>query len=176
MISIHGKVARSFLFPVNLSSAFDFYCDFDRILHFLPHISIVNKYPNQGYRMLYHTTELGVYRVNIYCDIAVETEQQPLCIKIKPSHLSGVPVKGEVGLYSLIGQGYYSSTSTFTPEGDQTRIEYQFSLNAELPIPLGLRLVPNNILDGIASNLTKWRIKEIAEGFITRSLEAHANL
>jgi hypothetical protein len=114
--------------------------------------------------------------VNIYCDIAVETEQQPLCIKIKPSHLSGVPVKGEVGLYSLIGQGYYSSTSTFTPEGDQTRIEYQFSLNAELPIPLGLRLIPNNILDGIASNLTKWRIKEIAEGFITRSLEAHANL
>jgi hypothetical protein len=84
-------------------------------------------------------------------------------------------MKGEVGLYSLVSQGEYTSSSKFVSQGDQTLIEYQFGLKAELPIPLGLRLVPKSVLDGIASSLTKWRIDEIAEGFINRSLEAFAN-
>ena len=175
MTSIHGAVQRSFLFPADLPTAFDYYCDIDRILHFLPHISIVNKYAGDGYRMLYHTTELGIYRVNIYCDLVAEIDRQKPSINFHPLEHVILPVRGEVGLYSLIGQGYYSSISTFSPEREQTRIEYQLSLSAELPIPLGLRLVPNSIIDGIANNLVQWRINEIAEGFITRSLRAFAN-
>jgi len=175
MISINGAVKRSFHFPADLSTAFDFFCDIDRILHFLPHISIVNQYAGNGYRMLYHTTELGIYRVNIYCDLVVEINRQKPSINIHPLDPVSPMVRSEVGLYSLISQGYFSSISTFFPERDQTRIEYQLSLSAELPIPLGLRLIPNSIIDGIANNLVQWRINEIADGFIYRSLGAFAN-
>jgi hypothetical protein len=125
--------------------------------------------------MLYHTTELGVYRVNIYCDLVVEIDRTNSFILIHTAEPAGSNMKGEVGLYSLVSQGEYTSSSKFVSQGDQTLIEYQFGLKAELPIPLGLRLVPKSVLDGIASSLTKWRIDEIAEGFINRSLEAFAN-
>jgi hypothetical protein len=175
MLSIYGNVARSYLFPANLDTAYDFYCDINRIFHYLPHISIVNQYPQHRYRMLYHTTELGVYRVNIYCDLVVEIDKTHSHILIHPAEPTGATMKGEVGLYSLVSHGEYTSSSTFVSQGDQTRIDYQFSLKAELPVPLGLRLVPNSVLDSIASSLAKWRIDEIAEGFINRSLEAFAN-
>jgi hypothetical protein len=175
MISIHGSIYRSYLFPANLDTAFDFYCDIDRIFHYLPHISIVNQYPHQRYRMLYHTTELGVYRVNIYCDLVVEIDRANSVILIHPAEPAGSNTRGDVGLYSLVSQGEYTSSSKFVHQGDQTRIDYQFDLKADLPIPLGLRLVPNSVLDGIASSLARWRIDEIAEGFINRSLEAFSN-
>jgi hypothetical protein len=55
-------------------------------------------------------------------------------------------------------------------EGEQTRIEYELDLQAELPTPLALRVVPGGVLNRISYNITNWRIDEIAGGFIENSI------
>jgi hypothetical protein len=52
-------------------------------------------------------------------------------------------------------------------------VEYRFHLNAELPVPVGIRFMPEPVLNGIASSITQWRIDEIVDGFIQRSLDSY---
>ena len=176
MINLLGSVHRTFSFPADLSTALAFYSDIRRILHYLPHISLVKEYSNSSYRMLYNTTELGIYRVNIYCDMTAELNPDERTLVIAPMNGIGHPVKAEAGVYSLISHGYYSSTSIFRPDNGSTSIDYTLEIHSELPVPLSMRLVPAGILESIANNIASWRIDEIAGGFIDRSLRAYDQL
>jgi hypothetical protein len=176
MIKIRGSVHRSFLFPADLPTAFAFYSDVRRILHYLPHISMVKEYTDTSYRMLYNSTELGIYRVNIYCDLIAELKQNEYTLVISPLNGLSYPVKAAAGIYSLVSHGYFSSTSVFHPDNGKTQVDYYLEIHSELPVPLAMRLVPAGILESIANNLAHWRMDEIAGGFIDRSLRAYQQL
>lgn len=171
MIRIGGSVRRSFYFPANLSTAFSYYRDMGRIVHFLPHISLVNKYSDHEFRMLFSTTELHVYQVRLFCDFQVKASDESFILHVEPSH-NYQPISKEAGMYRLTGTGFYSSESIFIAEGDKTRIDYSLKLTGDLPVPMGIRFMPRSVLDGIANSITRWRIDEIAEGFIRRSIDA----
>lgn len=174
MIRIIGSVHRTFIFPAPLESAFEFYADIERTLGFLTHISLVQRRSDRQYRMLYHTSELGVYRIKMYCDIDVQLDRQARVLRITPS--TGIPpVAQEIGVYSLSAQGTYSSQSVFTPMQDQTQIDYQLNLNASMPVPYGVRFMPGSVLNSIAHGITEWRMHEIAEGFIERSIRYYTS-
>jgi hypothetical protein len=171
MITIAGSVHRSFIFPANFQTAFAYYSDFRRTLSFLDHISVTRQYAEDEYRMLYSATELGIYRVRIICDMKAEIDRRQGYLRVHP--LEGIPpIQSKAGLYFLSGQGYYNSESIFNPDGDKTKIEYKLRLHARVPIPIGLRFMPIGVINEIARNITQWRITEIAEGFIERSLRA----
>jgi hypothetical protein len=169
MIHISGSVNRTFVFPAPLETAFDFYADMERTLGFLTHISLVQHRSERRYRMLYHTTELGVYRINMYCDIEIRLDRNAWTLSILPAK-DVPPVAPEITLYSMAAQGTYSSQSIFTTSGSRTQIEYRLNLDANLPVPFGARLMPTSVTNAIAQNITQWRIHEIAEGFIERSI------
>jgi hypothetical protein len=172
MITIAGSVHRSFKFPGHLEAAFDYYADIRRTLNMLPHISIVRQYAADQFRMMYSTTELGVYRVRMLCDIQVELDREACVLRIQPMPNS-LPVTVEAGVYSLTGQGFFASQSLFRNTGEHTQVEYRFRLSAELPVPFGIRFMPESVLNGIASSITQWRIEEIVDGFIQRSVETY---
>ena len=180
MIKIAGSVHRSFIFPADLPTAFAFYGDMSRSLHYPPHISLLHRYDEHTYRMLYSTTELGIYRVRVICDLQVQLDRAGRALRIR-SLDPVTPVKSEAGMYSLSGYGQFESESLFTeedldaenlPAGQHTCIEYRLKLSAGLPVPLGLRLVPVRVIQGIANSIVDWRMAETAEGFIERSIQA----
>ncbi len=171
MIEIKGSVSLSFNFPAALPVAYAFYRDLGRTVHFLPHISTVYQYSLDEYRMLYSTTELGIYRVRLFCDLCISPASTERLLKIVPIE-DKPPVQTEFGIYSLTAQGYYASESIFHAEGEQTRIDYLLALSARLPVPIGIRFMPDSVLNSIASSITQWRIHEIAQGFINRSIAA----
>lgn len=171
MIRILGTVQRSFVFPGKIEAAFDYYADMDGSLRFLSHISTVERYTPEKYRMLFSTIELGIYRVNIFCDIQVHLNQQNKILRILPFK-EVEPVPPKAGVYSLTSQGYFSSESRFKAAGEQTEIDYQLNLRAEMPAPYGLRFMPDTIINTIARNITHWRIQETAGDFIERSVRA----
>ena len=70
-------------------------------------------------------------------------------------------------------QGYFTSRSIFRPRSDHSVVDYQLSLEARLPKPFGLMLMPDRVIEQIASNITDWRIHEIAGGFIKRSVQEY---
>lgn len=169
-IKIIGSARRSFLFPAELPMAYAYYGDVGRLLNFLPHICLVQAYGPDRFRLLYSTTELGTYHVRIVADVQT-TLEKGWVLRVHP--LDGIsPVKSQMGINSVMTQGHFSSRSVFRDRGHQTRIEYSLQLQAELPTPLGLRLMPGMMLNSIARSITKTRIREIAEGFVERSVAA----
>jgi len=169
VIDIAGATQRSFIFPADLPTARAYFGDFKRILQYLPHISLVKAYAPDRFRVLYNTTEMGLYRVRLYCDLGAGFDERDLVLHMAP--LTGIsPVKPKATLNSFTAQGYYASRSIFHAEGEHTRIEYRLALKAKLAKPLGLNFVPDAILERVAFNITQRRIHEIAEGFIDRAI------
>jgi hypothetical protein len=54
--------------------------------------------------------------------------------------------------------------------GNQTRIDYKLRLQADLPRPLNMRLMPGRAINSIAKTITNRRIQEIASHFISSSI------
>jgi len=171
MITVAGSANRSFIFPADLPTAYAYYTDLSRILSYLPHIYIVRTYDDDQLRMCYNTVELGTYKIKIFCDLQADLDAERRALRVRP--LAGVsPVKARSGLRSTTAAGHFVSESLFFEEGNQTRIDYRLELRAKLPTPMGLRFVPGTVINGIASSITNRRIKDIADGFIERSIDA----
>jgi len=171
MIQVTGSTHRSFTFPAELATAFAYFSDLDRILTYLPHICVVRAYHFNQFRMLYSTTELGVYHIRIFCDLQARLDEKGRTLSIIP--LNGVPpAKTEKGVKSATTQGVFSSKSVFHAAGDRTTVDYSLDLRADLPTPDGLRFMPRSVVNHVAHSITRWRIGEIAEGFIERSIDA----
>lgn len=170
MIKVAGSARRSFVFPGELPLAYAYYADVGRLLSYLPHICLVRAYGPDRFRLLYSSTELGLYHVRIFADVQT-TLEEGWVIRVRP--LEGLPpVKAAAGIHTMSAQGYFSSQSVFHNEGDHTRIEYGLQLHGALPTPQGLRLMPGMVVRRIAQRLTKMRICEIADGFVERSSDA----
>ncbi|RPI34192.1 MAG: hypothetical protein EHM70_03620 [Chloroflexota bacterium] len=171
-ITIKGQTRRAFTFPAKMPDAFRFYCNAPVILKLLPHISLTHTYGPDCFRMLYSTTELGVYRIRLYCDVRVQPDLENRTLRFIPFDGS-MPVEPESGLSTSTGQGHYSSESVFHDEGSQTRVDYSLQLNASLPAPLSAIFMPPGVRDAIAAGITDRRIREIAGGFIERSIRLY---
>ena len=170
MIKVAGSVHRSFVFPAELPLAYAYYADIGRVLSYLPHICVARTYGPDQLRLLYHSTELGLYRIRIFADVQTLLEDGQV---LRVRSLDGQsPVEPEAGAQSATAQGYFTSESTFHDAGSQTRVEYKLQLRADLPTPLGLRIMPGLVIGSIARSITNRRIREIVEGFIDRSIDA----
>ena len=171
MIEIAGSSRRSFTFPAELPLAYAYYGDVGRLLGYLPHICLVRAYEADRFRLLYQTTELGAYHIRIFADVQTTLEEDGWILRVHP--LDGPePVQPQAGLSSSTTQGYFTSRSVFRDEGAETRISYELQLEAQLPPPLGLRLMPGMVINRIAGSITKMRTRETVDGFIERSVSA----
>jgi hypothetical protein len=173
MIRLAGSAQRSFVLPVEPPRAYEFYRDFERIVQFLPHIHLTQTHNDSLYQVCYDTLELGVYRVKIYCEVQTLYDEGAQLIKISPANGSN-SIRGHAGLTSLVCSGSYTSESRFYQDADGTRIEYNLVLRADAPKPLGLRLMPDPVLDRLANSVGHQRMNEIIDTFIQRSLDSIA--
>lgn len=169
MIKIAGSVHRAFQFPASLSLAFAYYRDLSYIFGFLPLISMVEDFGDDRYRMLYTSTELGAYTIRVFCDIEATANEAEGVLRIKPAK-GFEPVASKTGFYSTMGMGYFANESLFYDEGEETRIEYQLALKAQIPTPRGMRLMPGRVVNQVAKRITKQRMVELADGFIAQSV------
>lgn len=170
MIKVAGSAHRSFVFPAELPITYAYYADVGRVLSYLPHICLVRAYGPDRFRLLYRSTELGIYHIRIFADVQTRLEEGWV---IRTGPLDGSPtVEGWADGNATTAQGYFSSQSVLFDEGEQTRIEYSLQLRAHLPTPRGLRFMPGLLVERIAHSITRMRIVETAEGFIGRSVDA----
>ena len=169
MIKLAGTATLTFNVPAPLTVAYAYYSDLETVLHYLPHIEVVEAFAPDHFRLLYMSREFGGYSMQIYCDLRALIEGGMHVIRILPEE-NLPPVDASAGVNSSVGRGYFSSRGLFFEDGEETRIEYEFELKSQLPRPLGMRLMPSRMVNGIARNVTRTRMREIAEGFIERSL------
>ncbi len=173
MLKLKGTTHQTFTFPADLTTASVYYTDFAHILPLLPHIQLVKDYGRNRYRVLYNTLELSIYRVRIYADLQVYYEEATRTLHVSPL-LDCPPVRSTATVHSLIAYGYFTSRSIFhSRDRDHTAVDYELTLDARLPKPFGLSLIPDRVMEQIATNIAEWRIEEIASGFIRRSIHEY---
>ena len=170
MIRVAGSARCSFLFPAELPLAYAYYADIGRVLRHLPHICLAQTYGPDHLRLLYRSTELGIYRIRIFADVQTILEDGRV-LHIRPVD-SLPPIQVDCSAQSTTAQGKFTSHSVFHDMDSQTEIEYTLRLQADLPTPGGLRVMPRLVVDSIARSITHTRIREIAAGFVARSVDA----
>ncbi|HID51254.1 MAG TPA: hypothetical protein EYP41_04340 [Anaerolineae bacterium] len=171
MIAVSGSTHMTFHLPVSVADAFAFYSDMQRLIPYLPHIRLVKTHADNHLRVCYFAKELTAYDINIYCDILVETDPLEYAIRVMPHQVRPF-IKPKAGIQAASTYGRYTSESLFFPDGNGTRLEYSLELSAELPEPWALKLIPDPVLNSIASHITNARIDEIAHQFIQQSAAA----
>lgn len=170
MLKVAGSAKLSFVFPARRAIAYAFYSNMDRLAKYLTHIEMADKYSDYEYRMLYQSTELGTYHLSIFCDVRMELPPGNRVIRLV-SVENMPPVETKLTVNSTTGRGFFSSEASFHEEGkDETRIEFQMNLGANLPRPLGMRFMPGRMVDNIANGITNRRLREIMQGFLDDSL------
>ncbi len=171
MIQVTGATERDYLFPAEPATALAYYNDLGRITDCLPHITLKKRVAPDHGRVLYQTRELGAYAIRIFCDLQTIADWDNLALTVRPA-TTAVPVPAAAGLYSAQAHGRFASESRFYPNGQQTRIVYKLQLQAELPPPFSLHIIPGAVLNRIAASITNGRIHEIVNGFIEQSIAA----
>ena len=170
MIKVSGSARRAFTFPAELPVAYAYYADVGRVLSYLPRICLVRAYGPDRYRLVYRSTELGVYHVRIFADVQSRLEEGWV-LRIAPLNSSTPPLCG-ADACTMSTQGFFASRSAFYDQGERTRIEYALKLWGDLPTPRELRFMPGFMVDRIAATITRMRMDEIVSRFIERSIDA----
>lgn len=172
MIKLNGTVQQAFAFPADPHTTFSFFRDLNRVVHFLPHIELVEEYGPNELRVLYSSVELGTYTISAISDLVCMPDQDNMAIFIQP--LKGKePVEGEASLSATLGYGYFASAAYMEPDGDNTHIEFSLKIVANLPRPRGMRMMPGRVVNRIASTMSDARVREIAQGFMARAIEEY---
>jgi hypothetical protein len=169
MIRLAGTAKRSFIFPGNLQDAMQHYANLEKLFEYLPFVSLINTFSTNQFRVRYASTELNIYKIQLYCDLEVVIDKGQSLINVKTLD-ANKPTRPKAGLHSSRGNASFASNSRFVPEGENTRIYYSLELNGKLPTPKAFSLVPLSITNHIAETIAKRRIFEIADGFIMASL------
>ena len=171
MIIVVGTTRRSFLFPADLAAAYSYYSDPQHVFKHLPYISVTRDYGHNRFQVVYDQMELITYRIRIFANVEFVRDEVGQVLSVRPFE-GGERVKARAELNASAAMGIFSSRSVFYQENDQTRIEYSLQLEAALPTPLDLLFMPGSMVNTIAERITHSRIREIAAGFIDRSIEA----
>lgn len=169
MIKISGSASQSFTFPADRITAYEYYSDLGRLLDYLPHIYLVHQNGHNRLRAMYNTLELGSYRIKILCDLYPVLDEGKRILRVN-STISPPEIEPKAGLTSAATRGSFTIESHFDDQEEQTRIDYRLWLRANLPTPLGLRVVPGRVMKQIADRITMWRIREIVDGFVQDSI------
>jgi hypothetical protein len=172
MLKVTGSIKRAFTFPADPATALAYYSDLSRLIHFLPHVSLIQIYNRRQLRVCYQSLELGAYTVCIFCDLESRVDFENRILTVSPMK-SPTPVSSQANLNTTTGHGYFALETRFHDLGNQeTRMEYTLQLAALLPRPRGLRLMPGRVVDRITASITDGRVREIADGFVRHSIKA----
>lgn len=174
MLTIAGSTSLSFLFPADRITTYNYYCDINRLISHIKYIEIANTLPDHQHRLYFHSVELATYHFHVYCDVRLDCVPGHHIIRIV-SLENLPPVESSATLNSTTARGFYSSEAYFHDLGNQTRIEYKMRLQADLPRPLGMRLMPRRTVNNIAKTIANRRIQEIAEHFISSSISGFSD-
>ena len=71
MIHLSGTAKRSFLFPSRIHESMEHYSKMEGLFKYLPHITLTQVYSPTQFRVLFSSTELSIYKIQLYCDLEV---------------------------------------------------------------------------------------------------------
>ncbi len=158
---------RTYEFPAPLADAFAWHRRVGRLLALLPSIEVVDAAPDGRYRLRYHATEAGRYRVSIVCDVRARVDERRRELSIVPVHgARHAPLTA--GPATMCGYGEYEHRISFHPLGERTRIVCRMRISATLPVAGTLRLLPAALLRVAATRRLRRRLNEIVRVFTER--------
>lgn len=173
MLTITGTAHRAFVFPADPQTTLAYYFHLERIVAYLPHITLLTTHDPNHITLMYQSEELQAYTITIHCDLLATISDNGRSMLVRPVPPQK-PIAAEATLTQTRGPGHFTMDAHFSesPSG-HTHIDYTLQLEAKLPRPRGMRLMPRRIVNRLAAQITNGRITEIADGFIEQTIAAY---
>ena len=172
MINIAGSATFSFKFPAPPEQALDFFADIPRLVSHLSYINLLEASQDGLHRVQYETVEMNAYTIRVLCDVRLNVDRENLRVHIAP--VSSRPaIPAHASFNSTEGRGLYENVIRFIPDDAHSKVEMRLKLNADLPRPHSMKLMPGRTVNKIAHGITNQRIREIAESFVKSSVSAY---
>lgn len=169
MLHISVSNHRKFEIACDVATVEKHFSDFERMVEDLPDLKIVRAWGPKQYRIRYKSNTNKVYTVNLISD--VQARFDPVSHALLVSPLRGHPsVSAKATLRSLTGQGDYTSRLVFHSKKGGTVVDYDLSIDASIPKPVRLSLVPDSVARILIQAVVKYRVQEIADLFVNRTV------
>ncbi len=168
MLNLSSSFQHTFLIDADRFTVFDYLANWKQSLPLLPHISIVKQHSSDCFRMLYSTNELGLYRVQIFCDAQLVCDDRKQFLRLLPLD-SISPVKSKAGFYSLTGHGCFTSETELESSGRRTWVHYNLHIESGVPVPKAYHLLPKSALEDLLHKIVQRRLEEIVTEFARRT-------
>jgi hypothetical protein len=169
-IQIDGQARRGFIIPARRDAAFTYCCDFEKIFGLVPHLTIVRAYNDRCFRVRYQSTELGVYRIRIYADLQIILDEINWVLRLEPA--SGIdPVHPQAGWAAAEGHGWFTGQTRFYENEGDTKVVYNFRIQAQVPTPFSACILPPSMCRKIANSIASRRVKDITQSIVNNTLE-----
>ena len=173
MINIAGNATFSFQFPAPPDEALDFFADVGQLVDCLPYIDLLDSEGAELHRVRYETVEMSAYTIRILCDVRMNVDKANHRLHVAPV-TSKPAIPANASMNATEGRGFYENVIRFSPNDEGSKVEMRLKLNADLPRPHSMKLMPRRAVNKIARGITQNRIREIAQTFVEQSIAAYS--
>ena len=168
LLNITVSIHRKFKIACSLLGVEAHFRNFERMLEDLPALKVSGVWGPNQYRIGYSSKFAGVYQVDLFSDVQAQFDPADHVLAVFP--LRGLPsVAAQVTRKSLTGQGEYASRLVFHAQKGCTIADYDLTINAGLPKPVHLNLVPDSLARIAVQAVVKSRVETITKLFVVRT-------
>lgn len=165
LLDLGGQALHLFRFDAPVEVAYDYFLDIPAVFRLLPDALDVRPYGRDRYRLIVGATDGHGHSMAAVFDLRAELEPGR-ALRVVPAE-DGPPIK----LGGLVFSGALAAEAVFLPEGERTTVEFVVTIEMSIPVPGVLRLMPQQILQGIGETAMEFKMTQMISGF-TRNISA----
>jgi hypothetical protein len=165
LIDLGGQAVHLFTFNAPAELAYSYFLDVPAVFRLLPDALDVRAYAPDRYRLTVGASDGHGHTMAAIFDLQAEFELGR-AIRVFPAD-DGPPAQ----LNGLVFNGALAAEAVFLPEGERSSVEYVVTIEMSIPVPGVLRLMPQQILQGIGETAMEFKMTQMINGF-TRNISA----
>jgi hypothetical protein len=165
LIDLGGQAVHLFRFAAPVEVSYDYFLDIPAVFRLLPDALEVRAYARDRYRLIVGATDGHGHSMAAVFDLRAEYEPGR-ALRVLPAE-DGPPVQ----LGGLVFSGALAAEAVFLPDGAGSSVEYVVTIEMSIPVPGVLRLMPQQMLQGIGEAAMEFKMTQMINGF-TRNISA----
>ena len=170
-----GSVKKKFYFPSSPKEAFTYLSDIEQVMTHFSAVEIVERSAGgDAYRLLYRSKELGLYTVDVYCDVAVEQTPASYSLALRPlpqSKSPFVPIMPKVEPTQLVATGQFMLEVGIVEESlEKSIVDYDLTINTLIELGDVLGFIAQKVVVQMVSPMLNDRLDDIVYQFIKNAV------
>lgn len=170
-----GSVKKKFYFPASPEDAFTYLADIEQVMTHFSAVDIIERSADGSqYRLRYRSKELGLYTVDVFCDVLLEQapERHSLALRpLLPTESPFEPIIPKVESTQLVAAGQFMLEVGIVEESlEKSIVDYDLTINTLIELGDVLGFIAQKVVVQMVSPMLNDRLDEIVYQFIKNAV------